>query len=201
MTLQQKSIHVVGIGGTLRDGSTSLRALELGLQAAESAGATTELIDLNVYRLPMYEPDRPASEYDETTKAYLDIVARADAMLWSTAAYHGTIAGVTKNALDYLEHFSGGPNPYLSNIVVGLIVTSGGAQAMMNTVNAMVHTVHALRGIVTPLSVPIPGAKKLFDANGSLSDAEIADRLNKLGALVVETATRLRTPVPDVTGL
>ncbi len=39
-------LNVVGIGGTLREGSTSLGALKRTLQAAEEAGANTELLDL-----------------------------------------------------------------------------------------------------------------------------------------------------------
>ena len=42
----EKKPHVVGIGGTLRDGSIGLRSLEKALAAAGEAGATTELLDL-----------------------------------------------------------------------------------------------------------------------------------------------------------
>jgi NAD(P)H-dependent FMN reductase len=59
MTSTHRKPHVVGIGGTLRDGSTGLRALEEALRAAEEAGATTELLDLRELALPMYEPGKP----------------------------------------------------------------------------------------------------------------------------------------------
>ena len=52
---------VVGIGGTLRENSASLGA-------AEDAGAEVELLDLNVLRLPMYEPGRPLDEYGENVR-------------------------------------------------------------------------------------------------------------------------------------
>ena len=63
MTSTGRKPHVVGLGGTLRERSTSLRALEEALQAAEEAGATTELLDLRELALPVYEPGRPLEEY------------------------------------------------------------------------------------------------------------------------------------------
>lgn len=68
MSSVEKNIHIVGIGGTLRDGSTGLRALEETLVAAKEAGATTELLDLRELALPMYEPGRPIEEDGENVE-------------------------------------------------------------------------------------------------------------------------------------
>ena len=43
-------LKVVGIGGTLRENSTSLGALRRALASAEDAGAEVELLDLNELR-------------------------------------------------------------------------------------------------------------------------------------------------------
>ncbi|NIM07181.1 MAG: NADPH-dependent oxidoreductase, partial [Armatimonadetes bacterium] len=67
-----------------------------------------------------------------------------------------------KNALDYLQFLA--DDGYLGNKPVGLISTSGGHMAGVNAVNAMIHAVHALRGVVVPLSVSIPQAWKVFGA-------------------------------------
>lgn len=155
MTSTDKNPHVVGIGGTLRDGSTDLRTLEEALQAAEEAGATTELLDLREFALPMYEPGKPLEEYGEHVERLVEAMRRSDAMLWSTAAYHGTLAGVTKNALDFTQFLARDERPYLQDRAVGLIATAGGGMAAVNAINAMVNVVHALRGVATPLSVPV----------------------------------------------
>lgn len=52
MTTIDSKPRVVGIGGTLREESTSLLALEAALRAAEEAGATTDLLDLRELDLP-----------------------------------------------------------------------------------------------------------------------------------------------------
>ena len=186
----EKKPHVVGIGGTLRDGSTGLRALEKALGAAEEAGATTELLDLRELDLPMYEPGKTLEEYGASVEKLVEAMRGADAMLWSTAAYHGTLAGVTKNALDFAQFMARDEKPYLQDKVVGLIATAGGDVAAVNSINAMINVVHALRGVAAPLSVPVTRSWKVFDDEGNV-DEGTAGRLESLGRLVVKMAAKL----------
>ena len=195
MTLTDRKPHVIGIGGTLRDGSTGLRALEQALVAAEEAGATTELLDLRELDLPMYEPGKPLEEYGESVERLVEAMRSADAMLWSTAAYHGTLAGVTKNALDFAQFMARDEKPYLQDRVIGLVATAGGGMAAVNAINAMVNVVHALRGVVAPLSVPVTQSWKVFDEEGNIHDDGVARRLESLGRLVVEMVTKLGAEV------
>ena len=189
--------HVVRIGGTLRDDSTGLRALEEALRSAEEAGATTELLDLRELDLPMYEPGKPLEEYGEGVERLVEAMRGADAMLWSTAAYHGTLAGATKNALDFAQFLARDERPYLQDRVVGLISTSGGGMAAVNAINAMIHVVHALHAVAAPLSVPVQQSWKVFDEQGEIRDPETARRLERLGRPVVETAVRFRVTEDD----
>lgn len=200
MTSTHKQLHVVGIGGTLRDGSTGLRALEEALRSAGEAGATTELLDLRDLALPMYEPGKPLQEYGENVKGFVEAMRGADAMLWSTGAYHGTLAGVTKNALDFAQFMARDERPYLQDKVVGLISTAGGGMAGVNAVNAMVNVVHTLRGVAAPLSVPIAQSWKAFDEEGNIRDEEVAGRLQSLGRLVVEMAEKLGAGAGELAG-
>ena len=184
-------LRVVGIGGTLRGGSSSLGALRRALRAAEEAGGETELLDLRKLNLPMYEPGRRLDSYGPEVRTLVEAVRAADALILSTAAYHGTLAGVTKNALDFTQFLARDERPYLDGRVVGLISTSGGERAAANTTDAMVHVVHALRGIVAPLMVTIPRAWQRSDGEGYITDENYGRRLDKLGKLVVEMAEGL----------
>ncbi len=194
--MSQQPVHIVGIGGTLKNPSNSLRALRFALDAATSYGATIDLLDLRQLDLPMYDPDRELNDYPPQVVRFVRALHRADGLLISTAAYHGTLAGVTKNALDYLEFLSDHPRPYLLNKPVGLIATAGGDLADVNSINALVHVVHSLRGLALPLSVPIHNAGKAFDADGQIVNDKVRTRLSQLGKLVVETAEQMR-PEPD----
>ena len=190
-TTIDRKLHVVGFGGTLREGSTSLLALKKALRAAEEAGATTELLDLRELDLPLYEPGKPLEGCEENVKEVVEAMRGADALLWSTAAYHGTLAGVTKNALDFAQFLARDERPYLQGRVVGLISTAGGGMAAVNAIGAMVNAVHALRGVAAPLSVPVTQSWKAFDEEGIIRDEGVARRLESLGWIVVEMATKL----------
>lgn len=192
MDFRDERLKVVGVGGTLRRGSTSLGALRRALRSAEDAGAETELLDLRELRLPMYEPGLRLEEYGPEVKRFVEAVRGADALLISTAAYHGTLAGVTKNALDFAQFLSRDERPYLDGKVVGLVSTAGGDQAAVNANAAMTHVVHSLRGIVAPLMVAIPRTWKHSGADGEITDDAHGARLDGLGQLVVELADRFR---------
>ena len=188
MTFREGRLKVVGIGGTLWEGSASLGALRRALAAAGEAGAETGFLDLRELDLPMYEPGRSLEEYGPGVGRLVGELRGADAVLISTAAYHGTLASVTKNALDFAQFLSGGEHPYLDGKVVGLISTAGGEQAGANAAGAMVHVVHALRGVVAPLVVSIPKAWQRADGSGNVTDEVYGGRLDALGELVVDLA-------------
>jgi FMN reductase len=191
MDFEEGRLEVVGIGGTLREGSTSLGALRRALGAAEEAGARTRLLDLRELRLPMYEPGKGLDDYGDEVREFVEALREADALIVSTAAYHGTLAGVTKNALDFAQFLGKGELPYFDGKVVGLISTAGGDQAAANANGAMVHTVHALRGIVAPLTVTIPKTWQRSDREGNITDEGYAGRLDRLGSLVVGLAEKV----------
>ena len=186
-----RRVKVLGIGGTLREGSSSLGALRLALESAEKTEATAELLDLQELRLPMYEPGKALGDYGPEVSRLVEALRESDAVVVSTAAYHGTLAGVTKNALDFAQFLARDEKPYLDGKVVGVISTAGGEQAAANATGALVDTVHALRGIVAPLMVPILKAWSISDGDGNITDENYAGRLASLGKLVVDLAEKL----------
>jgi FMN reductase len=191
MDFGDERLRVVGIGGTLREGSTSLGALRWALEAASEAGAETELLDLREMNLPMYEPGRSLDDYGPEVERLIEALREADALILGAAAYHGTLAGVTKNALVFAQVLARDERPYLEDRVVGLTSTAGGEQAAAHTTDAMVHIVHALRGVVAPLMVTIPRAWQRSDDEGNITDERYGGRLDRLGRLVVELAGRM----------
>src|ERR687893_757545 len=191
MATTDKKLHVVGIGGTLREGSRGVWALEEALRSAEEAGAATELVDLGGLALPMYEPGKPLEEYAENVRELVEAMRGADALLWSTAAYFGTLAGLTKNALDFAQCLARDERPLPTRQVVVLIATISGGMGAVNAINAMVSIIHALRGVAAPLSVSVTQSWKAFDEKENIRDEGVARRLESLGRLVVEMAAKL----------
>lgn len=185
-------IHVVGIGGTLRQESRSLWAMDHTLRIAKAEGAKITRFNLRELNLPMFDPSQDFEDLSPKIQDYINTMRAADAMIWTTGAYHGTLAGVTKNAIDYMDYMRGGVSPFLHNKVVGLIATAGGDMAGINSLAAMTHSVHSLRGIVAPLMVSIHGAKNEFDSDGNVTSSKYEKKLTGLAELVVELAQRHR---------
>ncbi len=181
-------IHVVGMGGSLGRDSDCLHALRLALNAAASAGASTELLDVRELDLPLYLHGSPLSPGAIQLR---EAVARADAMIWATPLYHGTVSGAVKNAIDYLETLAKHEPPYLTGRFVGLIATAGGYQALQ-AINTMEYCVRSLRGFTVPLVVPIDRGWQAFTAEGQAVEPRLQQQLAQLGELVVQSANRYR---------
>ncbi|MFI6347393.1 NADPH-dependent FMN reductase [Streptomyces sp. NPDC050560] len=177
---------VLGIGGTLRPGSTSEQAMRLALRAAAEHGLRTECIVAADLEFPMYDPGtRPLSA---GALRLLDAVRRADSLIVATPGYHGGTSGLLKNALDHLQELAGDPEPYLHGKAVGCVVSTAGWQAGVTTLTSLRSTVHALRGWPTPLGVVVNSSAKPFLADGEAADPKVAEQLAALGEQVATFA-------------
>ena len=103
--MMRDTFNVLGVAGSIRQGSYSTRSLKIALEYAKKQGAEVRLLDLNTVVLPLYDPSAPASkEVEHTTEA----IAWADAVILASPDYHGSISGALKNFLDYFyEEFAG----------------------------------------------------------------------------------------------
>jgi FMN reductase len=144
---------VVGIGGTPRENSRSWQALAYTLEAIEAHGVATIAVPATSLIFPMYEPGQ--GSVDTSAARFLALVQSADGLVIASPGYHGSVSGLLKNALDYLEDTVATPRPYLTNRPVGCIAVASGWQAAVTTLNALRDIVHALRGWPTPYGAAI----------------------------------------------
>jgi FMN reductase len=190
---------VVGVGGTTRPNSTSERALRRALQFAGEAGARTEIIPGLALQLPLYDPTSPdrAREADDLVEA----LRRADAVIFASPAYHGSISGLVKNAIDYTEDMRGDDRPYLSDRAVGTIVSAYGDQAIGSTMITMRSITHALRGWPLPIGVGINALRCSFDDRCSPSEQHVDSQLRLMAEQAVSFACLIAQQKIDCRGL
>lgn len=178
-----ESPYIVAVGGTLRPGSSTERAMQHVLNAAERAGARTKLISGPALQLPMYQPENP-----DRSDAARDLVAQlalADGIILGSPGYHGSISGLVKNALDYAEDLRADVRPYFSGRAVGCIATAGGWPGAVNTLGALRDIVHSLRGWPTPLGAAINSSERVFDDGGQCLVPRVAQMLDVIANEVV----------------
>jgi len=118
LQVMSTSPHVAGVCGSLRDASYTRIALDHALTAAADRGASTALVDLREYDLPVFDANhRDAGDAERLQET----IQRADSVLLGSPMYHGSYSSALKNALDYcgFDEFE--------NTTVGLLAVSGGA--------------------------------------------------------------------------
>jgi FMN reductase len=181
-------IHIVGLGGSLRAGSTTLALLRYALRAAEAHGATTELLDLNELPLPLYEPDDPIRT--PAVERLLAAARRGDGFIFATAVYHNALTGAMKNALDYLELLNRDEPAYLTGRPAGLLAGGGGGNPILG-INTLEYSMRALRALVVWPMVAVPRVRRSLAEDGRPTDPQLAERVETLAGEVVRYAALL----------
>ncbi|GLZ40915.1 NAD(P)H-dependent oxidoreductase [Actinokineospora sp. NBRC 105648] len=180
------TVSVVGIGGSLRADSQSERALRIALAGAAEAGAKTTALTGADIVLPFYDPAVP--DRTDAARRLVDELREADGVILVSPGYHGTISGLVKNALDYVEDLRTDERVYLEGRAVGCVSTAAGWQAAVGTLTALRSVVHALRGWPTPLGAAVNSIGTTFDEAGECSDPGVSTTLRTIGLQVVEFA-------------
>jgi FMN reductase len=162
------------------------------LSGAAEAGARITVITGSDLVLPFYDP--AVAERPPAARRLIDEVRQADGVVLVSPGYHGTVSGLVKNTLDYLEDLRQDDRCYLDGRAVGCVAAAHGWQAAVNTLTALRSMVHALRGWPTPLGAAVNSAEVIFGDGGECSDAEVASRLRIIGQQVVEFAVARNGP-------
>ena len=177
-------MHVVALCGSLRDDSHTRTALSVALDAAESAGASTELVDLRALDLPVFDAD---SDDAGDARELQSTVAAADAILLGTPIYHGSYSSPLKTALDYcgFDEFE--------DKTVGLLAVAGGGFPV-TALDHLRSVCRALNAWVVPHQAAIPSASGQFE-DGAFVDDALGERVRTLGRRAVQYANI--EPDPD----
>ena len=182
-------VRIVALGGTVNDNSMTEMALRFAARHARDRGAEVEVFGGDYLRtLPHYGgPGHAVGD----AKGLIAAVRDADGLLIAAPGYHGTISGVVKNALDFMEDLADDRRPYLHARAVGLIAIAGGEQASMGTLTTMRAITHALRGWPTPMGATILSRPGLFSPEGECLDDRTRAQLELVGEQVVMGARSL----------
>lgn len=175
----KNQIKIVGICGSLRQGSYTRMALVVALRGAAEAGAQTQLIDLREYKLPFCDGGDGDSP---DAKKLRQQVSAAQGIILATPEYHGGYSGVLKNALDLMgfDEFEGK--------MLGLVGISGGAMGAAGALNTLRSVGRAVHAWVVPEQTAVPHADEVFDNAGNCKVPGVEKRLKEVGRQVAKFA-------------
>src|ERR1051325_3935142 len=106
---QLVQLHILGIAGSMRQGSYSTQVLKMVLEEAKKYKTDTQILELRQVNLPIYDP---SASNKSSSNNDIEMVSNAlkwgDSIILSSPDYHGSMSGAMKNFLDYFwEEFAG----------------------------------------------------------------------------------------------
>jgi chromate reductase, NAD(P)H dehydrogenase (quinone) len=169
-----KTIHVLGIAGSLRKTSYNRGALRAALELLPE-GVELETYDLA--DLPMYNDDTQGEDAPEAVKRFKAKVAEADALLLATPEYNWSVPALLKNAIDWASR--------QPNVLEGKpIALMGASVGNFGTVRVQMHwrQIFAYTGsfVLVKPDVFIFRAQERFDAEGNLTDESTRQQISAL---------------------
>ena len=180
-------MRVLAVSGSLRRGSHNTQLLRAAAEAAPE-GVEVELFE-GLERVPPYDADLDGPEPVPEVARLREEWGRADAILFATPEYNGSVPGVLKNAVDWASR------PRLEAPLTGKTVAVVGAstgQFGAMWAQADLRRILGIAGArVVGDELPVTHAHEKFDAQGRLLDPELFERLS----IVLETLEREAAPV------
>jgi chromate reductase len=171
-------VQILAVSGSLRAGSYNTNLLRAAVEAAPE-GVEVELFEPSVIAdLPLYDPDLDGGDVPEPVQRLREEWGSADAILFATPEYNGSVPGGLKNAVDWASR----PRleAALTNKTVAVVSASTGqfggmwAQADLRKILGIA----GARAVGDEL--PVTRAQERFDRDGRLTDAELFERLRLL---------------------
>ena len=177
-------MRILAVSGSLRADSHNTSLLRAAIEAAPE-GVEIELWD-GVGDLPIYDQDLEHDPPESVLRLREDWAA-ADAILFATPEYNGSVPGGLKNAIDWASR----PvrESALTNKNVAVIGASTGQFGAM-WAQADLRKILGIAGArVVGDELPVTRVHEKLAADGRLLDAELAERLRiLLGTLAAEAA-------------
>lgn len=159
--------------GSVREGRQSHRAAYYVAGALEKRGIETDLIDLAKTPLPILgAPVENDPELKNNKNEISGKLMAADAFIFVTPEYHGSLSGVLKNAIDHFwEEFQ--------KKTVGVVAASAGRMAGINASTQLQHVILSLGAFPMPLKLLIPKIQNAFDEKFQPQDEKIVANTEK----------------------
>jgi chromate reductase len=188
-------VKLLLIAGSARQGALSVRLRDAARQAADKAGASTDVLDLRALALPVYDGDLEAAEGVPAGAAALrDAIAAHDALLIATPEYNGFPTPLVINAFDWLSRLPDGL-AVTANKPVALVSSSPGALGGLRSMNFLRQYLQmAFQMLVLPAQQAVGRAHEAFAADGALAEPRAAATLDGVVKAVLREAGLRRMP-------
>jgi chromate reductase len=181
-------MRILAVSGSLRESSFNTSLLRAAVEAAPDG------IELDLWEglgeLPLYDEDLE-DDVPASARRLREDWAAADAILFSTPEYNGSVPGGLKNAIDWASR----PRleAVLRNKPVAVVGASTGQFGALWAQQDLKRILGIAGARVVGTEIPVSRAHEKFDGEGRLLDGEIFEQLR----LHLTTLASEAVAVPD----
>jgi chromate reductase len=165
-------MRILAVSGSLRESSFNTSLLRAAVEAAPE-GVELELWE-GLGELPLYDEDLE-DDAPESVRRLREDWAEADAILFSTPEYNGSIPGGLKNAIDWASR------PRLEGVLrnkpVAVVGASTGQFGALWAQQDLKRILGVAGARVVGTEIPVARAHERIDHEGRLLDGEVFEQL------------------------
>jgi chromate reductase, NAD(P)H dehydrogenase (quinone) len=167
-------MRILAVSGSLREGSFNTSLLRAAVEAAPE-GVELELWE-GLAELPFYDQDLDdAADVPESVRRLREDWAAADAILFATPEYNGSVPGGLKNAIDWASRPS--LAGALRNKPVAVLGASTGQFGALWAQQDLKRILGIAGARVVGTEIPVARAHERVDSAGTLIDGEVFEQL------------------------
>jgi chromate reductase, NAD(P)H dehydrogenase (quinone) len=166
-------MRILAVSGSLREGSFNTSLLRAAAEAAPEA------IELELWEglgeLPLYDEDLETGVAPEPVRRLREDWAAADAILFATPEYNGSVPGGLKNAVDWASRPP--REGALRSKPVAVVGASTGQFGALWAQQDLKRILGIAGARVVGTEIPVARAHERFDERGRLLDGEVREQL------------------------
>ncbi|WP_248930375.1 NADPH-dependent FMN reductase [Paenibacillus hamazuiensis] len=174
------------IAGSNRKDAVSTTLLRYIESQLKSQNIPVTFVDLYELQLPLFTPDN--WDFHPNARRLLEAVQGADGLVLASPEYHGSISGVLKNALDYM-------NPELVSGKTVLSVSAAGGPVGVSSLTHLQTIVRNLHGVNSPEWISIGAGYNSFGPDGAPADEGMKQRVASAVRKFIELTGKLASEV------
>lgn len=167
-------IHIVGISGSLREGSYNTSLLKAAMELLPE-GVTAEIVRFD--EVPMYNADLDTGDRPPAVRRFRESLAKADAFLIASPEYNYSIPGGLKNAIDWASRGQDAPLMHKPVALMGATPGMWGTVRMQLAFKQVFQFLNMKETGKPEVLVAQAAAK--FDEQGRLTDEKTRDLVSR----------------------
>jgi len=176
MDSKPEPVRYLLFSASLRTGSLNTRLAGVARAAIEAHGGTVDVAAMSDFDCPSYSQDAQAKGFPPGAEALKRRLEANDAFVIASPEYNGSVPGALKNVIDWVSRFK--PQPFNSRHALLLSASPsmvGGNRGLW----ALRVPIEHLGVRVYPDMFSLAQAHQAFDAEGTLANAQLAERLGQ----------------------